>query len=391
MPGEDKVEKRNTVVIDVTKQQSMRVPVDPMSGKKTKVIKVKYDTTRLGKIEYADPSAEAHNKIYGMSEKQLAGVQQMLYEAGFYDSNDVVMYGRRRPSDVAAMARAMEEANARGETWEAASNFRIQMNMLNQTLGGSSSAGGGSGRSGGGASPAGSLQITGAKAAKDILKAKYKQYAGVTNLTDAEFTKAYDKLVKAQTEAPIKYGKQKIRGKYYTVQINDGVNAEDFFTEYVLNKINFGSEDIGGIASDNVTMAKEIAKMYGVSLSTAEVSSLAKGLTDQSMTADNVRKKMVERAKIKYKALANDISETVGVQDLASDYISKMANVLELDASQIKLSDVDSALTGDSLMNLSEFERSLKNDERYKYTNEARGNAASFATNLAAIFGFGAV
>lgn len=385
-------DKRNTVVIDVTDTNNIRVPVDAMGGKKSKVIKVKRTTTKNLPILYSDPSSEAHNLVYGMSEKKLISLQETLYAAGFYDSNDIVMYGRRRPSDITALSRAMEEANARGETWQAASNFRIQMNALNPTAATTTTSGGGSGsRSGGAINPAGSLQITGAKNAKEILKAKYKQYGGVTNITDAEFTKAYDKLVKAQTAAPIKYGTQKIKGKYYTVQISDGVSAEDFFTEYVLNKINFGSEDIGGIAAENVTMSKEIAKMYGVSLSTAELSKLAKGLTEQSMTSNDVRKKMIDRAKIKYKALANDISETVGVQDLVSDYISKMSSTLEIDADQIKLADIDSAITGDTIMSLSDFERTLKNDERYKYTNKARSDAASFATNLAAAFGFGAV
>ena len=81
--------------------------------------------------------------------------------------------------------------------------------------------------------------------------------------------------------------------------------------------------------------------------------SLAKGLIDGSMTAIDVKKNLAERAKIRYKGLANNINENVSVKALASDYISTMADVLEMDADTIKLGDVEKAISGDTPKSLS--------------------------------------
>ena len=207
---------------------------------------------------------------------------------------------------------------------------------------------------------------------------------------DSEFADAYAKLVKAQTAAPIKYGTQKIKGKYYTVQISDGVKADEFFEQYLFNKINFGSDEIGGAVGEGLSTIKELSRQYDMSLTNSERGQFAKGLLDGSITAVDIKKTLAERAKSKYKVLADRINENVSVFDLASDYISAKANTLELDADALTVADVSEAFSGDKLMNMSEFITSQKKDPRYQYTGQARNDAASFATNLAAVFRTGA-
>ena len=344
--------------------------------------------TRRIPINYQDPMSEAANEFANTPEgTTLATKQKQLYEAGFYDSNDVIFYGRRSPSDAKALGRAMEEANARGETWQSAADFRVSMNYAGLSQAQTAGAGGGTG--GKSVKTAGQLQITGPKTARSTFDALARKYTG-GKAVDSEFADAYAKLVKAQTAAPIKYGTQKIKGKYYTVQITDGVKADEFFEQYLFNKINFGSDEIGGAVGEGLSTIKELSRQYDMSLTNSERGQFAKGLLDGSITAVDIKKTLAERAKSKYKVLADRINENVSVFDLASDYISAKANTLELDADSLGIADVAEAFSGDKLMNMSEFIMTQKKDPRYNFTSQARNDAASFATNLAAVFRTGA-
>jgi hypothetical protein len=339
-------------------------------------------------INYQDPSSEAANEFANTPEgTTLAAKQKQLYDAGFYDSNDVIFYGRRSASDAKALGRAMEEANARGETWQSAADFRTSMNYAGlKQANAAGTSGGGGGKS---VKTAGQLQITGPKTARSTFDALTRKYTGGKGV-DADFEDAYAKLVKAQTAAPIKYGTQKIKGKYYTVQITDGVQAEEFLEQYLFNKINFGSDEIGGAIGEGLSTIKELSRQYDMSLTNSERGQFAKGLLDGSVTAVDIKKTLAERAKSKYKVLADRINENVSVFDLASDYISAKANTLELDADSLGIADVAEAFSGDKLMNMSEFIMTQKKDPRYNFTSQARNDAASFATNLAAVFRTGA-
>lgn len=365
-----------------TTKKTVRVP--SVTGKGTQTVKTSNTSVSTRSILYPSPTTDAQNQLAKTLEgPALTALQQQLYEAGYYDANDQIFYGRRRPEDAKALARAMEEANMRGETYGSAANFRISMNIAGITKAGAAT---GSGSGSGAAKPAGSLQLTGpntARAAYDQLSLKY------TGTKGADFQDAYQKLVAAQTAAPVKYATQKINGKLYSVQISDSVDANDFLEQYILNKVNFGSDEIGGIAATNLSAVKEASKAYGTALSNNELAQFAKGLTDGSMTDNDIRKKLSERAKMKYKAFANDINETVSVYDLASDFINAKANTLELSSKSLGVDDVADAISGDKPMTTSEYVTQLKKDPRYQYTNQARTNAASFATNLATTFGFG--
>lgn len=377
-----------SVVVNTQKKTTVRVP-NAAGGRGTQVITRNKTVQERRAVLYPDTSSSAMNLLANLPESKIASIQQRLYEAGFYDSTDIVMYGRRRPEDATALGRAMSEANMRGEKWESAADFRISMNYAGIKSAQAAGTSGNGSRGGKSASPAGQLQITGPKNARSVMDSLSRKYSGIKKVSDADFSDAYKKLVKAQTAAPIKYGTQKIKGKYYTVQLTDGVNAEDFLEEYIINKINFGSDEIGGIAAGNVLTIKEDAKAYGLSLSTNELSQWAKSMTDGSMDQVAVRKKLVDRAKAKYKSLANDISETVPVFDLVSDFINTRASTLEESAKSLGVEDIADAISGDKPMTTSEYVASLKKRPEYGYTQQAKTNAATFAVNLAATLGFG--
>jgi hypothetical protein len=379
--GQEQVKPPSSISVSTGVKKTLKVPSETKKGGTTIV-----PTTKRLPILYKDPSNEAANYIANLPEgPRLQSVQQRLYEGGYYDSNDVVMYGRRSPSDYAAMSRAMNDANTRGETWESATNFRISMNSAGLGLGNESATG----AKGGSSKPSGSIQITGPVNARTAFDALSRKYTGL-KASDADFADAYNKLVQAQTAAPIQYTTQKINGRYYSVQVSDGVDANDFFEQYLFNKINFGSDEIGGAVGEQISTVKQLSRFYDSSLTTSETGNYARGLLEGSMTVNDVKKTLAERAKAKYKALSDRINEDVTVYDLANDYIAQKANVLEVDPDTLGIQDVAVAFSGDKLMNMSEFIALQKKDPRYQYTRQARNDAASFATNLAAVFRTGA-
>lgn len=382
--SEEQVKPPSSVLVNNKIKSQVRLP--SVTGKGSQIVPTTKNIEKRLPILYKDPGAEAANVFANMAEgTKIQSLQQRLFQAGYYDTNDIIMYGRRNPQDYTALRRAMDEANARGETYDAAINFRTSMNAAGLKQ---SQAAAGTG-SGGGSSPSGSIQITGPVNARTTFDALSRKYTGLKS-TDPDFADAYNKLVQAQTAAPIKYGTQKINGKYYSVQISDGVNAQDFFEQYLFNKVNFGSDEIGGAIGEQISSVKQLSKIYDSSLTNSENGMYAKGLLDGSMTANDIKKTLAERAKAKYKAIADRVNENVSVFDLVSDYIVQKANVLELDADTLGIQDVAEAISGDKLMNMSEFITMQKKDPRYQYTTQARNDAASFASNLASVFRTGA-
>lgn len=349
---------------------------------------------RIQKL-YSNPDTMSKNAIGKLSEGakgSLLKTQQLLYQAGYYDSNDNVLFGYRTPSDFTAMSRAMEAANARGQTWQNEANNRIYLMSSGAMASPYSTASTYSGSSGSGSGKQinKSLNITGPKAARSTLKQMYLKYSG-KNIDDKLFTSFYDDLVKAQQKAPIVYKKQKVGGSWYNVQVSDGVDAGEFAETWVFNKINFSDDSLAGVARENLTAVNELANMYDVNLSMAEKAKFAKGLTTATSTDNDVRIALANKAKLKYKALAGDITETVTVKDLLSEQLSAFAQTLERDVKSVKVSDIEPyAFKDGNLLNFSETVQSIKNNNlSYRSTSQANQNASSFALGLARSLGYG--
>lgn len=361
-----------------------RVPVD--TGKSNILIKQPSKKLNLPfravKI-YTNPDVMARNVIGKIPEgSALAKVQAELFAAGFYDANDVAGTGIRMPGDYAAMGRAMEAANARGATWEDQVNFQIQFQAsgaINDPT-----------ATGTGPEINKSLNVTGARSARSTFDTMYLKYTSKKS-DDKEFSKFYDSLVAAQQKAPIKYEKKKINGTWYNVQTSDGVNAEEFAETWVFNKINFADEKLAGAAGQNLTAVGELAKMYDVNLSLAERGQLAKALTTGTSKDNDIRKTLAEKAKLKYKMLANDITETVTVKDLLAEQLDAYSRTLELNKADVKVSDIERyAFKDGQLLNTSETIQNIKNNNAaYRSTGQAKQEASSFALGLARSLGYG--
>jgi hypothetical protein len=134
------------------------------------------------------------------------------------------------------------------------------------------------------------------------------------------------------------------------------------------------------------------AKSYFNNASPAAIENV---LTGQITGADFARQQR-ELAKTRYGHLSNLIDQGVTLEDLAANYKSSAAKLLEIDPNQIDMSqaDYEIALAYDDngnkrAMTTGEWEKMLRSDPRYGWekTNNAKTEARSLASNIAQAFG----
>ena len=148
-----------------------------------------------------------------------------------------------------------------------------------------------------------------------------------------------------------------------------------------------GVKNVGGIVGSNLASIRKFAADYNVSLSDADVRKYAiEGLSNKN-SLEIAKTKIQNTAKVRYQNLAQYIDQGLSVKDIASQYINKMANVLEVNPDTIKLDDryIDTALS--TLPNFTDFNKMLRNSPQWEYTTNAREEAAGYANKILQDFG----
>lgn len=156
-----------------------------------------------------------------------------------------------------------------------------------------------------------------------------------------------------------------------------------------------------GQALQNYQALQAIAKANGFKLEDI----LPKDITGKAMTAEGTLEQLA-LGKIDINRLAQDVRKlaAIGQSDYVKDllgqgydleniyapYRSTMANILELDPNTISLNDpaLRMGISKDGDMNLYDFEKSLRKDNRWQYTQQARGEVADVALRVLRDFGF---
>ena len=168
-----------------------------------------------------------------------------------------------------------------------------------------------------------------------------------------------------------------------TTQVSTpGITKEDrellaakFVNKYIDTK---GVQNVGGIVGSNLSTLRKLALDYNITLSDADIRKEAiNSLTDKN-ALENFKVKMQKIAKVRYPNFAQSIDEGLTIKDIASPYVNKMSNLLEVNPNTINLDNryVDKALT--SNMNFTDFDKLLRNTPEFPYTNNARSEAASY-------------
>jgi hypothetical protein len=152
-----------------------------------------------------------------------------------------------------------------------------------------------------------------------------------------------------------------------------------------------------GLIATQVVDIKEYARDFGIELTTKDalnkvLSGFAVGGNlDKRSTAD-LKTSIREMSKSFYSNLAPQIDAGVSVRDISKQYAAQKAKVLELNEDAIDMfdSDIQEAVRNNGkpgVMSMTDYQVKLRNDPRWSKTQNAREEAASYASSILKSFG----
>ena len=214
-------------------------------------------------------------------------------------------------------------------------------------------------------------------------------------------TKQY-KSEKGKSKSTIKYtykNGELISTEYLTA------NAEDpklWIENKVKKDILAGNQNVNTLAipegpSGKYFVAiKNFATDNGIRLSDSAATNYANGIVAGTIDENTAFNALRESAAEAFPALADKIKAGINLNTLADPYIQSMSSILEIPDSGIDLFDpkVRGALAYTlpdgkvGTRSIYDFEKELRKDPRWQYTNNARNDAASVATTVLKDFGF---
>jgi hypothetical protein len=182
----------------------------------------------------------------------------------------------------------------------------------------------------------------------------------------------------------------------------DNANPADFLEEQIKGQLASGVQEFNelsipeGPSGKYFVALKNLAADNGLMLSddaaTSYSNKIVAGLIDENTAFNNIR----ESAANAFPALADKIKAGIDVKTLADPYIQSMSNILEVPDTAIDLFDpkIRNAMAFTlpdgkvGTKSIYDFEKELRRDPRWQYTNKAREQAADVATTVLRDFGF---
>jgi hypothetical protein len=149
----------------------------------------------------------------------------------------------------------------------------------------------------------------------------------------------------------------------------------------------------GSKAAQDINSVLAYAKSYGVTLSNKDALKYVSGsYRNNDKDTSKINAKLLAVSKATYSNLSDVLSEQVNLDDLSANYKSAMRQILEIPDAQIDVLNptIQLALKNNGnkgAMNLTEFERALKQDPRWGKTSNARETATGYANSILRNFG----
>lgn len=149
----------------------------------------------------------------------------------------------------------------------------------------------------------------------------------------------------------------------------------------------------GGSIGSSVDTIKKQALMYGVSIDNNYLNTIQHSLLDPTDGRDSqyYMNEMKNQAMDLYKPFAQSIKDGRSLYEVTNSYRSQMANLLEVDSTNVSWKDLMNKVidpkTGNARM-FSEFTKEVKADPLWQYTKNAKDTYSNMALDLMKQFGF---
>ena len=214
--------------------------------------------------------------------------------------------------------------------------------------------------------------------------------------TDKEVNSIYAKIDKKQKDQKATVTKYKMINGVRTAVTTPGFNQGQFVTDLVKNTQEYKDtvdkktkqkESVDLLATQTL---QGVADKNGITLSPDQLETFSlrvKKGEDVSIVGNDIRKLAGIGQPDSIKKL---IDSGIDLSIIYSPYKNILAQTLEINPSSITLNDptLRMAIGPEKEMSLYEYQRSLRKDNRWQYTDQARSEASDVATTVLRDFGF---
>ena len=276
-----------------------------------------------------------------------------------------------------ALQKAYTDRAGLPEAWRG-TNFRSFLTNPNVTGFGTSGTGGASGSA---LTPY--ATISSESQAKSAINQIFQSELG-RDATPAEIKKLYPELIKAQAANP---NKQKIvNGVRQTIT---GLDTGQWITEKAQALPEFKTkkaEKAGGTKEDIIASLNA----NGLPVDEMQIAEWVKQV-ENGGNLDAIKRGIRQVASIgQPDSIKKMIAEGTDLATVYAPYKSAMAGALEIPIDSIKLDDptLRQAIGPDKEMSIYDFQKALRQDQRWQYTDQARSEASDVATKVLKDFGF---
>jgi hypothetical protein len=244
--------------------------------------------------------------------------------------------------------------------------------------------------------PFGSLAVWDKTKTKTELTALFNELGLDRDPTEKEIDSIYAKLDKKQKEQKATVTKYKTINGVRTQVTTPGFNQAAFIVDLVKNTKEYKDiveKKATQEESKNLVSAQtlsNVAEKNGITLAPDQLQSFAarvKKGEDINLVANDIRKLAAIGQPDNIKKL---IDQGVDLSTIYDPYRKLMGGVLEINPNSIPLNDptLRMAIGPDKEMSLYEYQRMLRKDNRWQYTDQARAEASDVAKTVLKDFGF---
>ena len=223
----------------------------------------------------------------------------------------------------------------------------------------------------------------------------------VAKLAEVEASTTYGRGIKDLKDA-IETARLAAGAELTDVEINalaqeaydKGLDRErNSFNAFLDSKFKFGAKGAKGKAGEQLADLQKVAAANGLDLQKAFGTQLPTWLAsiNKGESIETFKKQIRDVAKIGMpQNIASLLDNGVDLDAIYSPYKNVMASVLEINPESITLSDpvLRSAITGEKELPIYEFQRQLRKDSRWQYTNQAKEEVSDVALKVLRDFGF---
>jgi hypothetical protein len=223
----------------------------------------------------------------------------------------------------------------------------------------------------------------------------------VTKLAEVEATTTYGRGLKDLKDA-IETARLAAGAELTDLEVNTlaqeaydkGLDRErNSFNAFLDQKFKFSAEGAKGKAGEQLSELQKVAAANGLDLQKAFGTQLPTWFAsiNKGESIDTYKKIIRSVAKIGMpQNIATLLDNGVDLDAVYSPYKNVMASVLEINPESITLNDpvLRSAITGEKELPIYEFQRQLRKDSRWQYTNQAKEEVSDVALKVLRDFGF---